>query len=53
MVTAAVSPQAFVCPFCEQTFDSHRQTCPECDSTVVVPIEDQFVYETILPMCGR
>lgn len=53
MVTAAASPPEFVCPFCEQTFEIQRQTCPECDSTLVVPLEDRTVYETILPMCGR
>ncbi|WP_171814234.1 hypothetical protein [Haloarcula marismortui] len=42
----------FVCPFCEQTFDQPQSTCANCDSTVVVPLENQFVYRDILSMCG-
>lgn len=43
----------FVCPFCERTFDQSRSVCPNCDSTVVVPLEDQSVYDSILQMCGE
>lgn len=49
--TAGASP--FLCPFCEQTFDRLQSMCPDCNSTVVVPPENQSVYDSILPMCGR
>ncbi|MGB9930562.1 hypothetical protein [Haloarcula amylolytica] len=43
----------FVCPFCERTFDQPRSVCLNCDSTVVVPLEDQSVYDSILQMCEK
>ncbi|GAA5431771.1 hypothetical protein Hjap01_01235 [Haloarcula japonica] len=43
----------FVCPFCERTFDRPQSVCDSCDSTVVVSVESQSVYDSILPMCGR
>jgi hypothetical protein len=43
----------FVCPFCERTFDRSRSICINCDSTVVVPLEDQTVYDSILQMCEK
>jgi len=43
----------FVCPFCERTFDQPRSVCLKCDSTVVVPLEDQSVYDSILQMCEK
>jgi hypothetical protein len=43
----------FVCPFCEWTFDRSLTACDNCDSTVVVSLESQTVYDSILPMCGH
>lgn len=49
--TAGTSP--FVCPFCERTFDQPQSGCRNCDSTVVVPLEDQSAYDSILQMCRK
>ncbi len=46
-------PVRFVCPFCERTFGRPQSVCDSCDSTVVVSVESQSVYDSILPMCGR
>ena len=49
----SVGTTRYVCPLCERTFGSRLNSCPDCDSTLVVPIEDGTVYATVLPMCGR
>ncbi|SDW32363.1 hypothetical protein SAMN05443574_102420 [Haloarcula vallismortis] len=49
---ASTGATVFVCPFCERTFDQPQSVCRNCDSTVVVPLEDQSVYDSILQMCG-
>lgn len=46
------SGRTFVCPFCETTFPSQRRVCSECEGTLVVPVDESEVYETVLPMCG-
>lgn len=43
---------AAVCPFCGKTFENKRPNCTSCGSIPLVSIDDQTVYETILPMCG-
>ena len=43
----------FVCPLCEWTFGGPQSTCSHCDSTVVVPLEYQSVYDSILQMCDK
>jgi hypothetical protein len=54
MANSEAPPETrFVCPFCERTFDRPRSACVHCDSTLVVPLEEQSVYESILPMCGK
>ncbi len=50
-LSETTSTALFVCPFCEQMFDRPQSVCDSCDSTVVVPIESQSVYDSILSMC--
>jgi len=47
------SASRFVCPLCERTFDQARSACDHCGSTVVVPLDDGTVYDSVLSMCGR
>lgn len=42
----------FVCPLCETAFSSPRRSCSRCHGTLVVPVDESEVYETVLPMCG-
>jgi len=51
--TDTAGTSLFVCPFCERTFDRSRTACSNCDSTVVLPLESQSVYDSILPMCRQ
>ncbi|MFC6863225.1 hypothetical protein ACFQGE_07090 [Halomicroarcula sp. GCM10025817] len=54
MSTTATPPRTrYVCPLCERTFDRPHASCPHCDSTLVVPLENRSVYASILPMCGK
>lgn len=46
------SGATFVCPFCETTFSTARRSCSRCGGTLVVPVDETEVYETVLPMCG-
>lgn len=41
----------FVCPLCGTGFDTDRRCCTRCSSTIVVPVGERQVYETILPLC--
>ncbi|NLV05015.1 hypothetical protein [Haloarcula rubripromontorii] len=43
----------FVCPFCERTFEQSLTACSNCDSTVVLPLECQSAYDSILSMCRK
>ncbi|WP_162413557.1 hypothetical protein [Haloarcula salina] len=52
-LVSETSPSRFVCPLCERTFDRPRSACTHCGSTVVVPLDDGTVYDSVLSMCGR
>ena len=43
---------SFVCPFCGATYFVGKPACSRCDSNLVVPIDDPWVYEMLLPLCG-
>lgn len=47
------STPSFACPFCGTTYYVRKLACSRCDGNLVVPIEDEWVYEEILPLCGN
>ncbi|WP_158598759.1 hypothetical protein [Haloarcula sp. Atlit-120R] len=51
--TDTAGASRFVCPFCERTFKRSRTACSNCGSTVVLPLESQSAYDSILAMCGK
>lgn len=48
----AASRPAFVCPFCGTTYLLRKQACTHCGSNLVVPIDDPWAFEVLLPLCG-
>ena len=48
----APSKPSFVCPFCGTTYFVGKRACSRCGSNLVVPIDDPWPYEEILPLCG-
>ena len=44
---------SFVCPFCGTTYFVGKRACSRCGGNLVVPIDDPWPYEEILPLCGN